>query len=282
MVARGICRHARGQRLCRLRFTLIELLVVIAIIAILASLLLPALANARESAQAIACAATEKQHGMGLALYGDDYNEFMPPQRTEDPVATNTLCGWGQGWSGWGWVEYTPLWSYYGGAIDMLVDPGISAEFLGTVQGKYDPDDVGYYDANSNGTYDPGELTGEMLWWGGYGMNKAVIGPTPTLRLCSFYSPGDLWVQVDCGIYAIMYTIWYNRVEAHTSYAYYVPGAHDVPAPAATGYRRTESTEGRHPGRKVNVLYGDLHVTGINARAQRSVSDKDPFWDNTP
>ena len=91
-------------------FTLIELLVVIAIIAILAAILFPVFAQAREAARQTACLSNLKQIGLGIKMYASDYDELLPmgTYSSERNWEVNPDVAGNQGWNdctGW-WAGY--------------------------------------------------------------------------------------------------------------------------------------------------------------------------------
>ena len=92
------CCRTEARRRSRAGFTLIELLVVIAIIAVLASLLLPALARAKQRSQRTACVSNLKQIGVAFLLYLNDYRDRFPDQQRG---LKNTLPGGFRPWTSW-------------------------------------------------------------------------------------------------------------------------------------------------------------------------------------
>ena len=85
-------------------FTLIELLVVIAIIAILAAILFPVFAQAREKARQTSCTSNLKQLGLGISMYAQDYDEMFPRGNQDvDAASCNAAPGgcWSTGFLFW-------------------------------------------------------------------------------------------------------------------------------------------------------------------------------------
>ncbi len=229
-----LCRQS-STRLGR-GFTLIELLVVIAIIAILAAILFPAFAKARESARRTSCSSNLKQIGIGLLQYIGENDERLPAS-AYGPGGTTAASN---ATTNYKWMD--------------AIYPYVKSEALFVCPS----------DSNAKYVYNRNIPIGQSSTdYGSYGQNGAYrnAGDNQTPPRSSTYTIALSQIAVPSG------TVWAtdtnNREEANGSFGFTWPDAATVPPlTIISGYRQLDKITERHLN-TTNVLWCDGHVKSV-------------------
>ena len=209
----------------RAAFTLIELLVVIAVIAILAALLMPSLEKAREAAGRVSCLNGNKQLWLGVTLYQQSENGWMP--------------------------SYRCLADLNNGVQKLLVDYGYSPPALFTSQTcPYGPSTYQEGRHNFYYTTTPGKVSVGINWLlqEGYGILQPYVPP----YYCSYGQFNDRWPRLRKRASWIMMTSCCIVADAGDTSMTHTLGVTD-------GYFVNQPIPGRHMGEVLPMTFYDGH-----------------------
>lgn len=221
-------------------FTLIELLVVIAIIAILASILFPVFARARENARRASCMSNLTQIGLGVMMYVQDYDEHYP-------LNWQTKASLGGPWTSLpSSTDFTASTTIF---WPLFIQP-------------YTKSDQVYYCPSS--TYSSSGV------YGNYGINRLILvdgsATAASLAMAAVPTPSSTYMIMDAGIYRLNPT----DVKGPGASCNYLPGtgpqsAVNLPAMACSlTALAPDYATGRHFG-GVNMVFGDGHVKWLKS-----------------
>jgi prepilin-type N-terminal cleavage/methylation domain-containing protein/prepilin-type processing-associated H-X9-DG protein len=232
-------------------FTLIELLVVIAIIAVLAAILFPVFAQAREKARAIACLSNGRQIGTALAMYIQDYDETYPQEHpsTGNPVVDDNTAQ----------LETIDYGSPFDKILPYVASKDSSKTQLFLCPSDPDPHGKAITDSSgnclSNNAPPPGPLSSYII--NAYYLFGATLAQLPTPSQAIYVVERRSYGNKATDFCDVHYHPWLNETELPTG-----PG--DTINPVAVACRR--HSEGS------NYIYADGH-----AKWHRFETTRKPF-----
>ena len=175
-------------------FTLIELLVVVSIIALLVSILLPALSKAREQARMAMCLHNLKQLGIVWTMYWEEHDEYL----YDHP-----------------WFPWNPILNYEGGSEGVLTCPSMYRYgwFV-----RYE-----YIDGSLAVSTNPEEYRAGAYMYGvelGYQYNMTMTRHSGRKKVTGFHKPAQTGVMAEAGMY------WHNKLGGQNEIGYWFSDRH--------------------------------------------------------
>lgn len=219
-------------------FTLIELLVVIAIISILAAILFPVFARARENARRSSCMSNLKQVGLGVMMYVQDYDETYPLSYNSNNPSSSRLRYW----------------------------TGVTAPYTKSTQVFFCPSSPIIVDMSTFPTYGSYGASGNI-----FKSITSTSSPIVPIKVASVVSAAATYMILD----APDYTFAPPTSVAATTYHTYLPGlgsaGGDCPAATFAGYPDylADCQSGRHFD-GVNITFADGHVKWLKGEIVRN------------